>query len=221
MKEFKPKTRTQIYKAALGEVLTPDDVPSKVERYSYENKEDGQPTVNIPVSFEAATGAVEGSYVAKVSTYNGIAENNEVFLNDVPVEEYDESKTYSAGDLFFVTGKETEGYKRWNYIGVVSFQAEPAAADYVISAYSVFSVPDMAAIQPKTRKEKYLAANARIGLAPIYTGPIPEPKTIDEYYTALKCGFTPEDWGNSNQSDKPPIGGNINEGGGAQSDTTT
>lgn len=190
MKEFKPKTRTQIYKAAIGKVLAPDDIPSKVELVPYKNKDDNQPIVNFPVSFEAGTGYLEGSYIATVNTYDKIDENTEVLLNGVSVEERDPSKTYSAGDLFFVGGQDSRG---WNIIEVVSFQAEPVAADYVISAYAVAFEIDMAAIQPKTRKEKYLASAARIGGSLIYTGPIPEPKTVDEYYTALKCGWMPDE----------------------------
>lgn len=183
MKEFKPKTRTQIYNAALCETLTPDDVPINVEWVPYKNKDDNQPIVNIPVSFEARTGYLEGSYIATVNTYDKIAKNTEVLLNGVSVEERDPSKTYSAGDLFFVFGQDSRG---WNGIEVVSFQAEPVAADYVISAYAAVSTVDMAAIQPKTRKEKYLASAARIDGNPIYTGLIPEPKTVDEYYTFLR-----------------------------------
>lgn len=182
MKEFKPKTRTQIYNAALCGTLTPDDVTINVERVPYKNKDDNQPIVNIPVSFEAGTGYLEGSYIATVNTYDEIDKNTEVLLNGVSVEERDPSKTYSAGDLFFVSGQDSRG---WNIIEVVSFQAEPVAADYVISAYAMVSTVDMAAIQPKTRKEKYLASAAKIDENPIYTGLIPEPKTVDEYYTFL------------------------------------
>ena len=186
-KEFKPKTREQIYKALIQEVATPDDVPHKLELTPYKNGEN-EPIVNTSITFTAGSGASAGSYVATVTTYDNINENTKVLLNGVSVEKYDSTKTYSAGDLFFGAGEDSHG---WNYITVVSFQAEPAAADYVISAYSVVYTVDTAAIQPKTRKEKYLAVAANIAGNPIYTGPIPEPKTIDEYYLALEAGYNP------------------------------
>lgn len=64
-------------------------------------------------------------------------------------------------------------------------------------------------LAPKTNIEKYYAYKAGL-----YDGELPEPKTVDEYYIALECGWEPA--GQEDDSGKDHVPGGLVDNGGSK-----
>ena len=252
MKEFKPKTRLQIYKEAnFGSI---ENIPDKYFIEETETLIDNEELtfVLIPIT---------GNYTAPLCDSSIELHSDDVVkIDNVVVPYYDNSATYQTGDLCWEIALDKED----DYDGaiIISIGARPSGTKHA----SVYQTTKKCTLHPKTKTELYYSAVSHlfsnreiesfgelIGPIPktvnekltyrecipsgavdeitpktrsqwyrakalelveavpesklppktniekcyaykagLYEGELPEPKTVDEYYIALECGWMPD-----------------------------
>lgn len=184
--EFKPKTRKQIYKAMAQEIGAPDyDYVPKVDETIYLTSavDNETPLKDIPLTFEAGTGELEGNYAADIGATNDRLPFAPILVTvngeEIPIQDAQES-----GIVYKIIENSPSGHT----FTAISIGSTAPVGTFVASVFYMQTSPDMSKLAPKTREEKYLAA-----IANLYNGELPEPKTVDEYILATKAGRTSDD----------------------------
>lgn len=161
--EITPKTRTQWYRAKALELV--EELPSKVEQVALAEDVTVTWTANIDPGYHC-------DIYEQEEEFSG-SENITVVLN---------------GDEIPYIENAIDENVHWTFDNDTKIRVEYVAkgdppANSVASAYLA---TEELLIPPKTNIEKYYAYKAGL-----YEGELPEPKTVDEYYIALECGWQP------------------------------